>query len=673
LILSLVSTIFSLRFLTEQAAVMPHDGNGRAEERTRALARWLRFLLHIGAGILCGPVAALSIFLASVVAVDFLGLSHLFARAGEEHVAAGVLEREYWATLILSIVAAAVGSGARCVAGNSGSGTTWRRIWSSLAVVGTVFAVFLWGVDWIPHGAWLGLLEVLHKQLKMPLDTSGAYWMRLGEMEFIASILLVMLQSAFYLLALIMLAALVVWLVAIASAPAAWRPALGVAYAAALVQLGLWLLLVPVLGLAEVFTIFKSVSTNTSHAEILLRSVQRGLALHLAFLMIVSAVAAFVWFCRARWSRTRPMTWKGPPYDYPTPKPDIPRLLVHRLIIGALVVVGAFGSALSLVNLVWAAAEPPRPSVRLYDIATQLAGLLVSFLLLIFTLVLPGVRAWLHILVDVINHFYRRRERLPLPFGPEHQADVHDFEVQQRIECRFRAVLKTLLNDPEMTHLTVVAHSQGTMVAVDVFSLTGLHDHNRKSMTERLASLEGLHLITMGSPLTHLYQHYFPNRYPPLDDHCWGGLKSTIRDWVNVYRVDDFVGTFVGPSVGLKGGEYPANVPIEPGGHTAYWRRPSVFNLELLRNRLPGYSSPLETTGQSVMAQALAVQVTAVTPEIPNSATTGPAPPLSIVENTAESSSAAKCRGDDPAPSVSNKSAQVDSLLPADGSGVPVA
>ena len=40
-----------------------------------------------------------------------------------------------------------------------------------------------------------------------------------------------------------------------------------------------------------------------------------------------------------------------------------------------------------------------------------------------------------------------------------------------------------------MTHLTVVSHSQGTMIAIDVFSLTGLSTAFRKKMTARLKEL----------------------------------------------------------------------------------------------------------------------------------------------------------------------------------------
>ncbi len=92
--------------------------------------------------------------------------------------------------------------------------------------------------------------------------------------------------------------------------------------------------------------------------------------------------------------------------------------------------------------------------------------------------------------------------------------------------------------------------------------------------------------------MTHLYQHYFPTRYASLSDHCWGGLKSIVRRWVNVYRLDDYVGTDIEPvpTWTRKPTNAPVlvNVPIGPGGHVGYWRQPEVFEFPQVRDTLPG-------------------------------------------------------------------------------------
>lgn len=104
------------------------------------------------------------------------------------------------------------------------------------------------------------------------------------------------------------------------------------------------------------------------------------------------------------------------------------------------------------------------------------------------------------------------------------------------------------------------------MIAIDVLWL--------EWAANRLRGID-VDLVTMGSPFTHLYQHYFPDRYPPLFDGSdlnrrdWGThLPSTVQRWLNIYRVDDFVGTHIDGSEG-----FPTNICIPAGGHTGYWRQ----------------------------------------------------------------------------------------------------
>jgi hypothetical protein len=94
----------------------------------------------------------------------------------------------------------------------------------------------------------------------------------------------------------------------------------------------------------------------------------------------------------------------------------------------------------------------------------------------------------------------------------------------------------------------------------------------------------------MGSPFTHLYQYYFPHRYPPLfrdgqfNERDWGSsFPQTIREWRNIYRVDDFIGTHID---GDGAGQFPLNRCLVAGGHTSYWGREDV--LQLILPYLPG-------------------------------------------------------------------------------------
>ena len=77
----------------------------------------------------------------------------------------------------------------------------------------------------------------------------------------------------------------------------------------------------------------------------------------------------------------------------------------------------------------------------------------------------------------------------------------------------------------------------------------------------------------MGSPYTHLYGHYFPSSFRSVEERAnlkkanpadlkKGGL---LRAWLNIFRIDDFVGTHISK------GEWPAEFPVFPNGHTNYW------------------------------------------------------------------------------------------------------
>jgi hypothetical protein len=126
-----------------------------------------------------------------------------------------------------------------------------------------------------------------------------------------------------------------------------------------------------------------------------------------------------------------------------------------------------------------------------------------------------------------------------------------------------RAVLNAIdRKSCQDAELIVLSHSQGTIVAADVLA--------EAATAEALKPFKRRAWMTFGSPLTHLYNHYFPGEYPRLDFQSarWRGIDQNIEQWTNVYRIDDFVGTFVeNPGNPQK----PVNIPVDRGGHTGYW------------------------------------------------------------------------------------------------------
>jgi len=83
------------------------------------------------------------------------------------------------------------------------------------------------------------------------------------------------------------------------------------------------------------------------------------------------------------------------------------------------------------------------------------------------------------------------------------------------------------------------------------------------SRAESVQASAPLTLVTMGCPLSYLYNHYLPFKYtaanaPPL----------AIAGWINLYRVDDFVGRAVQMS---ENALRPSNTELGPRGHVNYW------------------------------------------------------------------------------------------------------
>lgn len=140
---------------------------------------------------------------------------------------------------------------------------------------------------------------------------------------------------------------------------------------------------------------------------------------------------------------------------------------------------------------------------------------------------------------------------------PDRQQDGNMQPVlRQRINNRLCTVASNLVEAEDPDEIVIISHSQGTVVAVEVLR-DGLLD---AFLT--MKDMKKLSLVTMGSPVGHIYSHYFPTRFG-LIDH----MKGKISGWTNIYRIDDFVGT----EIGDKDGDWPVNRPVEPKGHTGYW------------------------------------------------------------------------------------------------------
>ncbi|MEM8698801.1 MAG: hypothetical protein AAGF44_06490, partial [Pseudomonadota bacterium] len=151
---------------------------------------------------------------------------------------------------------------------------------------------------------------------------------------------------------------------------------------------------------------------------------------------------------------------------------------------------------------------------------------------------------------DVINYFR------VLDYAPRRQERV--FHFRARIERRFIAVARAMCARHDPDEVVVVAHSQGTVVALDV-----LRDGK---VADLIGPDRPWKLITMGSPYTHIYGKYFPR-----DFKLPGRMATGLSAWTNIFRIDDFVGTHIGPQDGKAISDWPKEYAVGPRGHTNYW------------------------------------------------------------------------------------------------------
>lgn len=162
------------------------------------------------------------------------------------------------------------------------------------------------------------------------------------------------------------------------------------------------------------------------------------------------------------------------------------------------------------------------------------------------------------------------------------QGKTRSYPAWQAVVGRLQDVLDSAVKDSAAGHVVVVAHSQGTTAAMHALGLMTVHDaasdeHRVRSWSKDNVKVD---LVTMGCPVSDLYQHYLAGRYEPSL-----ARDGVVHRWINIYRRDDFIGTTV--RYGER--DWPSNLPVDPRGHTDYWRDRDVVRhiVALLRSGPP--------------------------------------------------------------------------------------
>jgi hypothetical protein len=297
----------------------------------------------------------------------------------------------------------------------------------------------------------------------------------------------------------LLILAFFVWIAACAEAWQSRRahiiPALTLAYSAAVLQLVLWILIFPML-------VFELMRTTVTQSEIdLFKTNWTLLGGQYVLAAALAGVAVVTWLRRVYLASQTQAKDRWREYL-------LPRLLVANWFQAGLIAVIVIGSVFFLCSVKYDPDDhwlEPFPGQRIIEILAPV------FVLLTTLVPASGMRAGLHIVADVINHFH---------FVCDQGTKEMKFPIRHRIEARFRSVLVEVLKSTDTSRLVILAHSQGTVAVLDVL---------RQEDTMRMLLQKDVRLMTMGSPFTHLYQQYFPTQYPPLDASEW----TPLRTWVS--------------------------------------------------------------------------------------------------------------------------------------------
>ena len=541
----LFQIVFGLRYVAYVAADQP----GPAAFRLKQLGL-------ISSRILQGPVLAVTFFLTLLTIAVYASQVMWF----------GSYKGLLWTQIVIA---------ACCLTAMAAAAIGWRitrsrvvrRFWfwvsaTNLFVTGLMIIKTVWVDRWFPEQAdYASLFPGLVWYCRVLVLLLGLLW--LVEM-------------------IVLLGMALCWAAAMLDSRI-YRPAIHIAFLLPAAAIGLWSQLLP----AAWLTAREGLNRIVELPEYLGIFDELIPVLGVQLLMALSLLLVNVWVVVRyfRWRRRHVGLDVRPGID---DSDSPPRLIVHPAMQTSLGLAMVSGILLTMTVGFWQWMGHPyqqtaigRTLAEMNKYAVVILVPLSSFL----ALLAPHLRPAFDIVLDVVNHFYFRSTRMSDVLDDDDEFDISEttfqngrlfFSRRDRIHFRIKRILgyfrDRLTNRPE---LIVVAHSQGTMIAIEVLNdpeLSWLQNAFRKTT-----------LVTMGSPLGHLYQHYFRHIYPPLSHREWEPLRNQVDQWVNVCRADDFVGTtidFPGPATLERPVRFESspdtperfvNWRIGARGHQGYW------------------------------------------------------------------------------------------------------
>lgn len=532
--LGVVQGIFKIIFGLRYVAYVAADQPGVA-------AHWLKKLGLMSSRVLHGPVLAVTCFLGLLIAA----VCGTHAVWPESH------KFRLWTTIVI-LGCSGVSAMAAEIGGRLTRSRVVERFWFWLHVtVAFVTGVMLIRLFWLDEY----FPEIAHSCEVHP----GLLWY--------CRVLLVLLGMLWFIEIQVIVAMGTCWALAIRSRKT-FNRALHVGFLLPALAIGVWAQVIPMtwLGAKESIAALADLEEFSSVFDASIPFLGVQFAMLAVLLLTVCVVIARY----ATWRARKPVTAFNEGRR-------APRLIVNGSLQSALAICTMAGVA--LVSSLWisntirsyypvvptahAAAsgttlakgisavvesDPLGESTMLGQLMSQANGYAIAAVvplggLLFFAL--PHLRPGFDILLDVVNHFYFRPTNVADVLDDDDEFDISEttfhngtlfFSRREELHGRLRKILSHYRD--EYTHLpelVIMAHSQGTMVAIETL--------NDKDLLWLNNSFAKISLVTMGSPFSHLYQHYFGQCYPPLDQPFWASLRQRVDHWVNVFRVDDFVGT----------------------------------------------------------------------------------------------------------------------------------
>jgi hypothetical protein len=247
-------------------------------------------------------------------------------------------------------------------------------------------------------------------------------------------------------------------------------------------------------------------------------------------------------------------------------------LSVSWSLIGAVVIFFCiFGILASVLD--WLAPDVPRYSAwRDFVIAPYLVGILVG---------LAGLQALRYFLGRV---WYEGPIKVLLDIA-RYVGDPH-YRLQTLEE------LATFIGDEQgdSENLVIVAHSLGTIIALDYLSNWSTGDRDRS-----------IWLITLGSPYRRFFLSWLPGiLFDRRMLNTVGRISARYHSfrWLNVYRPLDYIGTSLRLMDGAAGADRSTRQYLRLNGHADYWGDDVVLStIKLALTSLPQPTAPSDVPG----------------------------------------------------------------------------